>query len=582
MKLIFDWALSFYEEKNDWHSDEEIISLEIFQKENGFAIAKITIAAQNGAELLNRKYAKIGIQKDCGTELLFSGRLVAFPAGFDSSTMELEFISEPNDYQTKLSEFSQRNFNAYREIDKHTKNKDLILFDDLFFSSRDFKNPTIFLEGNNEIFYWNMKNGDLALSNINRGRRNFDIDGSEIFQNSIKVRMAREPYKVVNLKISAGWIQHEYGIIDLFPMIAQKFEQHLVNSFTNIKSGIENIFSEKKGYRLIQCNIKEINPNTLGFTKLYSTLSPDFFIRESGASIEKKVRFKRFYFDGKLIINWAYKQKRVENVNVVIRNTSSPYGREKNLYIRLNAIQLPKKYPIWKHFTYFGSGDKIQYQDSIFECTSSHISNENFESHRWNFIQKIPDALTNDMSSSFFSTIRGKNAIKYALQKAIALINYSSRYIEIDFCVGAEKFMLTSIDDQITLYDKRFPGGSISGKIIKVRFIGNADQKIIKFTIGCSMADLSKSFEKLNSHMIQVMDDKSRINPADIVRKIEIENTPEEQIAILAKAKAHSSSELKDELKKYATKIKLSLHPLSTTKVITREINLPDFEIEKL
>jgi hypothetical protein len=33
MKLIFDWSSSFYEEKNSWRGDEEIISLEIFQKE---------------------------------------------------------------------------------------------------------------------------------------------------------------------------------------------------------------------------------------------------------------------------------------------------------------------------------------------------------------------------------------------------------------------------------------------------------------------------------------------------------------------------------------------------------------------
>jgi hypothetical protein len=167
------------------------------------------------------------------------------------------------------------------------------------------------------------------------------------------------------------------------------------------------------------------------------------------------------------------------------------------------------------------------------------------------------------------------------MQKAIALVNYSSRNIEIDFCVEAKKFMNAGVDDQVTIHDNRFSGGSISGKIIRMRFLGAADRKIIKFTIGCSDADLSQSFGKLNSYPISVPADTGNVNPADIVQKIEVENAPEEQIAILARTIANSSAELSAELKKHATKIKLYLHPLNTARVITRAITLPDFEMEQ-
>jgi hypothetical protein len=391
MKLIFDWSSSFNEEKNNWRGDEEIISLEIFQKECGFAAAKISIGNANAKRIMEKKYVKIGIQRDDGTaDLLFSGRLTAFPVGFGSSTTDLEFISEPDDYQSKLSKFLDENLDRYRSADKHAEEENHILFDDLFFSSRDMKNPTVFLEGDNKIFYWNMKNGELSLSDINRGRRTFDITGNEILAGSLRVRIAREPYKAVNLKLSAGWIQYEYGIIDLLPMMAQKFDCRIINSFTNIKSGIENIcnFTHKNGYGLTHCNIKEINPNTWGASGAYPLLSPDFYVQENEKADRKKVQFKRFYFDGKLIVNWAYRQKRTEIVNVRVQNPFSVHGREKNLYIRLNAVQLPKKYPGWRHFTYYGCGDKIQYQDGIFECRDPHVSEENFQVEKWNFVQK--------------------------------------------------------------------------------------------------------------------------------------------------------------------------------------------------
>ena len=114
-----------------------------------------------------------------------------------------------------------------------------------------------------------------------------------------------------------------------------------------------------------------------------------------------------------------------------------------------------------------------------------------------------------------------------------------------------------------------------------MRFIGNADRKIMKFTIGCCTTDLYANFEKLNAYEITIPENTDKINPVDIVQKIEVKNTPEEQMAVIIQMKAQSNLELKDELRRHATKIKLSLHPLNTTRTVTREINLPDFEMEK-
>jgi hypothetical protein len=162
------------------------------------------------------------------------------------------------------------------------------------------------------------------------------------------------------------------------------------------------------------------------------------------------------------------------------------------------------------------------------------------------------------------------------MQKAVALINYSARRVEIDFCVEAKNFMTATVDDQITIHDERFKNKFISGKIIKTRFAGSADRKIIKFTIGCRGENPDENFERLRAYKIEIDDDDSKINPADIVKNVQIENPPEEQIATLSQTTAHSVAELQKKLK--PTKIKLTLHPLSTTRSIVREITLPQLE----
>jgi hypothetical protein len=585
MKLLFDWCDAFYEEKIVWRGDEDVISLEISQKECGFASARVSIKAKSVKKLLDKRYAKIGIQSDENEKpmnLLFTGRLVAFPIGLGNSSLDLELIAEPDDYQMQLQHFSQQKNTQYKSVNKHVLESQRIIFDDLFFSANDSCNPTVFLEGGNEIFYWDMKSGKLSLSHINRGVKNIDINGNEILQNSIKIRIAREPYRKINIKLSTSWIQYVSGIIDVFPMIAQKFNSHLVNSFANIKTGIENLYkiSNKNGYSLIRGEIREINPNTTGILSDHPVISPDFFVQDDDGSPKKKVNFKRFYFDGKILFGWNYKQKRTEIVRASIVNGKLPRGREKNLFLKLNSIQSPRQFPVWACFAYYRCGDKILHDNGIFECKEAHISDRNFEIEKWQLLKKTTNALIDDTKSSFFATDRGKNTIKYAVQKAVALMNYSSRYIEIDFCVDAKKFVFATINDQISIHDARFQENVISGKIIKTKFIANADQQIMKITMGCSENTLEENcFEKITGHSIDITEDDSRINPSDVVTNIEIKNSPEEQIAFLSQKTAKSIFELKNALKKCVTNIKLSLHPLNTTRVVAREVNLPDFNL---
>ncbi|MDR2765951.1 MAG: hypothetical protein LBB63_00595 [Holosporaceae bacterium] len=581
MKLIFDWSDSFYEEKTVWRSDVEMIALEISQKESGFASARVLLASGNAEELLSKKYAKIGVQSapNSAVRLLFAGRLVAFPLSLGNSSVELELIAEPDDHRQQLREFSRENAIEYQKIDKHAPEQQKIIFDELFFSERDMDNPTIFLEGGDSLFYWDMRSGKLSLSGINRGAENIDLDGGDILEDSMRVRIAREPYGRINLSLSVSWIQQVSGIIDLYPMMAQKFDQRLVNSFTDMKTGLEHIFkiSHRNGYAPLRCGIRRINPNTAGILSAHPLISQDFHVQKDQSSPRIKVNFRRFYFDGELLLAWNYRQKRTEVARVKVMNGKRPDGREKNLFLRLNAVQTPRQYPVWNYFTYYGCGQKVLHRGSVFECMDGHVSGREFQEAKWKFLKKIPDALRDDASSSFFATNRGKNALRYALRKAAALANYSSRYVEMDFCVDANRFLWATVNDQVVIRDGRFPGGSMGGKIIGTKFTASADRKIMKITIGCRVDAAAEDYlEKVSAYNPDIREDDSRLNPGDIVTDVEVKNPPEEQAARLAQVQAKDVEELKGELRKLATKIKISLHPLNTARTITRELDLPD------
>ncbi|MDR2794795.1 MAG: hypothetical protein LBB12_03395 [Holosporaceae bacterium] len=582
MKLIFDWCFSFHEEKKSWRSDAEIISLEIVHRESGFASAKVVVAITEA--LATKKYAKIAIQKDDkNTEIIFSGRLVSFPIGFGNSYLKLEFISEPDDYQNQLNDFCRLNYEQYKNINKHKLLDHPINFDGLFFSTKDMNNPTVFLEGDCKIFYWDMKNGKLSLSDINHGAKNFEIKSSDIIRDSLKVRLSREPYKSINLSIGTSWLRHVYDCINLYPLIAKNFKNSVVCSYTNIGAAMKNFckFSKNTGYELISSRIKEIYPTqNRHFFQNFSLVSAEYIIEKSETFPQKFVRFKKFYFDGQILVNWHHKQKINENVTVKIINTKSNGGREKNIYLKLGPLQLPKAQRKWLSFWEYNCGEKVLYSGQIFECLAAHVAEEKFDETKWRLVEKIPDALADETASSFFATDRGKNAIRYAVQKAIALINYSSRYVEINFSVYAKNFISVALDDQITIIDDRFPCGSISGKVTKTAFFADCNHRILNITICCNLGGFSEiPVEKTNEYFqkLSINDEGEKINSQNIVTQISVENLPEEQEAWLAQIKAKSVAELKDELRKHPTKIKIKLHPLSTSKAIIKNHNIPDF-----
>ena len=124
MQLKFSWLNSF-QMTDDWDQPEELIKLEITQKEWSFASAKITIARPK----TYHPFAKIGRVMEDRIETIFIGRVIQFPISSDGVTVNLELIAEPNDYQQQLIKFMKEDENQKM---KNSNEIEPILFDFFF------------------------------------------------------------------------------------------------------------------------------------------------------------------------------------------------------------------------------------------------------------------------------------------------------------------------------------------------------------------------------------------------------------------------------------------------------------------
>lgn len=567
MKIIFNWCDSF-DENTTWTKGEEMLSLEILQKEGCFASAKIRM--QNKPIL--HRYARIGIEENGEITTLFRGKVISFPVGFNSSVMTIELLSEPSDYQQQLQNFSKENWHKYKEID-FSKNSEDILFDDLLFPNNSHDNPTIFLEGDNKIFYWNKSDGKLSFSDIISDGHNFKISKKDIIDNTTRVRLAREPYGRVNIRLSTSWIQKVYGFVDLMPLIASRFQYNRINSFTDIFAGFRNVFRD--GYSLVYRKINRANPNEYGILNRFPMCSDSVKINNESdeeSAQPKVVHFRRFYYEGNFILNWEYHQKRQEILEVSL--IDSKHTRTKNISLELNPIQLSKDFPYWVACKNYSINDVVMYAGHIYECQKSHRADCDFHHENWKHIGVVPDALGDDTLSSFFATDRGKFCIRYALRKAAALINCSQRCMSVIFCVDGNKFWPITVNDQIEFCDL-----NMHGKVVQTKLIFNENKRVMWITASCSPENYSDVWEKIRSYQFEIDQDSHQLNIGDIITGIAIENPPEDQEKMLTSADFSSEAQAKRALMAHATKIHVGLHPLSVKRNISRTIKLPDLQI---
>lgn len=571
MQLKFSWLNSF-QMTDDWDQPEELITLEITQKEWSFASAKITIARPK----TYYPFAKIGRVMEDRIETIFIGRVIQFPISSDGVTVNLELIAEPNDYQQQLIKFMKQSANQ----DLHTTIDDLIERDDLFYSRADSDNPTTHLEGNNEIFYWDMKSGELKKSHLFRGNKIVVISGDHIMEKSLHIHLARDPYSVINLEVCVSWHQHRSGYLDLFPLIAEKFPYGMVSSYTDIKAALQNFgahtslnYQTNHRYEMVYCQIKEKSPNRAGCLTNYPQISPAINVGTKGASVQ----FKRFYYEGEMIIRWNYRQKITEIVKLRLLNRHHKNGRQKNLRFCLRPICLPREYPHWSPYQHWSAGSCVLHEGYVWKCDQAVSGEKNFTPSKWRKVEKIPDAMPDDSCGSFFATTRGKNAIKYALQRAAALLNYSSRYIELTFTVSANSFPDLSIADSVELHSiPTLPSSTMRGKVIRTCFIADAKRRLLRVTIGCG---IERELDQIKHYSPTIAAPRENFSPADIVRRVEIVNLPDAQIAQLQSTRFSTTEEAKKALRKCNTGIRIAMHPQNTRPEILRTIELSAVEI---
>lgn len=95
--------------------------------------------------------------------------------------------------------------------------------------------------------------------------------------------------------------------------------------------------------------------------------------------------------------------------------------------------------------------------------------------------------MSNSQSAHFFTTERGKDATEHLLLRGRAMLLAGQRVIEVTWPVKFYDLLDCTCRHNATLNDRRFPGGSASGKVVNYTITNANGKRGGTITIGCSI-----------------------------------------------------------------------------------------------
>ncbi|AIK96410.1 hypothetical protein [Candidatus Odyssella acanthamoebae] len=389
----------------------KLLELVIDHKEGRVAVATLVLPI---SDLIPAEGWAFIVTDDRGhLEPIFKGQFVGLPKKIDEVTKIVELVATPVDLGHQVSALTRNLKESHPDCLLLRGQKQLDLAD--------------YLEFRQELFCYDRVTHQMTLSSLFQGTHQQTFQ-TQILQGSLQFRICDTPLPAVSLSVVCEWVQECQGEINLIPKIELQFSQGRINTLSPKSLSVSWPKAGKtlgrSGYEVLRSSLKEFTPPSTGSLGHYPTITP---------LIHGK-RYRQHWFQGELILGWTYRQKRREQVDVVVHHQNQYLGFSKRP-VRKLKLKLNK--------------------------------------------------LTGDMQShsSFFETTAGRQAILSALNIAKSHLAYSSRAAEVRFQVEFVNALDITLDHQLKICHESLPAGRITGKVTSCRLERRFDRAVAHLTV---------------------------------------------------------------------------------------------------
>lgn len=623
MTFYFSWSRANepFDPKRHTREDLKIFSLVIEGQEGAFPLARLKVQNKKIGLGHNpfQQTAYLSFRDSRGVNrLLFKGRLCHVPEKIEGETYEIHLTAEPLNSGEALHKLCS-------ELKKTS------CWDSLFVPKDHQDNPSDVLEALDSLFYWSRTDQSVTLSNLFRGRHHLDINTS-FLRDSLTMKMVDLPLKGVRVRLKSSWTQQFRGTADLSFFIRYKFPGGFINTLSGpdleSKWWQEGNRLGQSGYWIEETHLREMRAPYTGALNIYPSQSRKIWVSPDDPAVRGKdtpfqIRLKRFWYRSCLVLGWRYRQKRQEAVEFYLGHQVQPLGpsmeKVRTLNFTLHDLDLADITHQWRPHFLYARGDRILYQNHLYEAQENHRSQEEFNQNQedWLCLGPKPDIPFKRSRSSFFTSARGHQCVAHALDRARAHLAASSRAVEIRFSTDFERVCDVTCDHSVTLRDDRLPGGTVTGKVKSYRLVAQGGKGRLRgdIVLACSVgvtqlktpqnqeeeeqeqfasADYCEDFKKVvqpltspqGIHFLPFYHQKptrglcnpERFTAYDLVEDVRILNGPEEQNDYLQENQYPYRHNINGALKEVPTDLQLRLRDLRSYPLACHHIHvtIPD------
>lgn len=488
--IYFSWIPpgEIFDAEKHTRNDEQIFHLNLIHEEGKPAKLSIMIDNPNKKEkILDKKWGLFAYKEGNNPpQCFFSGFLSYVTKSNDEHFLTLVFIAQSAPLEKE-----------WPAISANLKQKPF--YDELFDKTSGTAESV--LAGYPLTLYWDRITGKLALSHAFDAEKNWDL--TELCSPKDVSFHMEDPVSCVDVTISAQWIQHITGYIDIAPAIALQFRDKVINTFTGKaffkswpKTGAAVGHS---GYRVLYSYLKEITPPFLAPLRRHkSTLKLYRPIQNLNPWKNKleRVLIKRSWFTGELIVGKSYRQKRQEDIHFKL-NANLPAGVEatvtKKISLSLKKIVQYDDLPYLTAMSAYKQGEKIQYQGKVYEARHEHVTRFNLDPLNWKLLEIESDKLFASLQNSFFTTLRGRQAFEHALERAKTCLTWGTRCFYVQVVGKMQDFSLITLNDTVSIRNAKLPNGRAKGKVVKYNLSidGKTGNPEVQITFACCVGEKS-------------------------------------------------------------------------------------------
>jgi hypothetical protein len=563
--------LNFYH-ISEQNNKIEIFDLEICEEENHFPVATLLVKARAPLPPAETE----GIIQDSLGNIHFKGLLMGVPSKIEGDFAHIKLISKARNFMESLE-------NLQRESRRAPYWDPLWIHPD---KQGDFQEIQEVCPAS---LYCDRKTGRLSWSDRFEGSTTLDLEDN-ILEDSLLVKVKRQPLEACSVKVHVNWIQQERGVANLGPLLRKAFPHSRISTYT--KNSLIRKWPEpgkrlgKSGIWIIKSDLKPYSPN-LPFLPRFSRIITLGEAEESRTSY----RLERFWFKPILWVGWTYQQRRRETLTFtlphMVQTLSPGPGKHKALEFTLHNIYPdPNAYP-WRPDSYYPIDAKVIVKNIIYECVVEHFSSMHFnkDSENWRFLKTFAAPLDRPESTSFFLTERGQAAAEHAMERAKVELAKSARALEVTFEGLWEALKDITTDMSLILTNPRLPGERIKGKVTKWTFIarGETGERFVRITLLCAIGENFISPQAYNSRMresptgLRYFVDETSKPPArekgPLLRRVQLTNGPEDQEEDIQNGRYETPKALQEALGKKATRLRLFFRDLRTKHCLEHRIS---------